>query len=285
MQEWIEILLRAVLLFGLVLGAVRLMGKRQPSRMTAFQFVNYIVIAIITAFLVLNLIDTAFGIIALIVWVGLPIALDYLSIKSKLVHDMVHGKETILIKQGKIMEENLMQTRLTGEDLLRALRVKNAFNVADVEFALMETTGDINVMLKSDKKPVTSHDLGRKVAPQTEPQTVVLDGNIMDEPLANMGLNRGWLKSQLESKGISLDNVFIAQIDTVGDLYIDTFDDAMQLPMPKVKELVYTNLEKIHADLLSYSQDTLDPEAKAMYMENAQKVESLKKKLEPYLMH
>ncbi|WP_028306355.1 DUF421 domain-containing protein [Desulfitibacter alkalitolerans] len=285
MQEWIEILLRAILLFGLVLGAVRLMGKRQPSRMTAFQFVNYIVIAIITAFLVLNLIDTAFGIIALIVWIGLPIALDYLSIKSKLVHDMVHGKETILIKQGKIMEENLMQTRLTGEDLLRALREKNAFNAADVEFAVMETTGDINVMFKSDKKPITSHDLGRKVAPQTEPQTVVLDGNIMDEPLANMGLNRGWLKSQLEGKGISLDNVFIAQIDTVGDLYIDTFDDAMQLPMPKVKELVYTNLEKIHADLISYSQDTLNPEAKAMYMENAQKVESLKKKLEPYLMH
>ena len=285
MQEWIEILLRAILLFGLVLGAVRLMGKRQPSRMTAFQFVNYIVIAIITAFLVLNLIDTAFGIIALIVWIGLPIALDYLSIKSKLVHDIVHGKETILIKQGKIMEENLMQTRLTGEDLLRALREKNAFNAADVEFAVMETTGDINVMFKSDKKPITSHDLGRKVAPQTEPQTVVLDGNIMDEPLANMGLNRGWLKSQLEGKGISLDNVFIAQIDTVGDLYIDTFDDAMQLPMPKVKELVYTNLEKIHADLISYSQDTLNPEAKAMYMENAQKVESLKKKLEPYLMH
>lgn len=285
MQEWIEILLRAILLFGLVLGAVRLMGKRQPSRMTAFQFVNYIVIAMITAFLVLNLIDTAFGIIALLVWIGLQIALDYLSIKSKLIHDIVHGKETILIKQGKIMEENLMQTRLTGEDLLRALREKNAFNAADVEFAVMETTGDINVMFKSDKKPITSHDLGRKVAPQTEPQTVVLDGNIMDEPLANMGLNRGWLKNQLESKGISLDNVFIAQIDTVGDLYIDTFDDAMQLPMPKVKELVYVNLEKIHADLLSYSQDTLDPEAKAMYMENAQKVESLKKKLEPYLMH
>jgi len=259
--------------------------KRQPSRMTPFQFVNYIVIALIAVLLVLNLIDTAFGIIALAVWIGLPIALDYLSIKSKLVHDLVHGKETILIKQGKIMEESLMQNRLTGEDLIRALRSKNVFNIADVEFAVMETTGDINVMLKSDKKPVTSRDLGRKVAPQSEPQTVVLDGNIMDEPLANMGLNRGWLKSRLESKGISLDNVFIAQIDTVGDLYIDTFDDSVQIPMPKVKELVYTNLEKIHADFLGYAQDTLDPEAKAMYMKNAQKVQSLKEKLEPYLMN
>lgn len=284
MQEWIEILLRAIIIFAVIFGVVRLMGKRQPSRMTAFQFVNYIVIAIIAAVLVLNLIDAAFGIIALAVWVGLPIALEYLSLKSKMVHDVVNGKETILVKQGKIMEESLMQTRLTGEDLIRGLRSKNAFNVADVEFAVMETTGDINVMFKSDRKPLTSHDLGRKIAPQTESQTVVLDGNIMEEPLANMGLNRGWLKTQLESKGISLDNVFIAQIDTVGELYIDTFDDAMRIPTPKVKELVYANLEKVHVDLLCYTQDTLDYEAKAMYMENAQKVQSLKEKLEPYLI-
>ncbi|KUO51066.1 MAG: hypothetical protein APF76_16355 [Desulfitibacter sp. BRH_c19] len=284
MQPWIEILLRAVILFIVVFAAVRLMGKRQPSRVTAFQFVNYIVIAIIASFMILNLIETAFGAIALAVWVGFPIALEYLSLKSKLVHDLVNGKETILIKQGKVMEESLMQTRLTGEDLLRELRLKNAFNVADVEFAVMETTGDINVMLKSDKKPITSHDLGRKVAPQTEPQTVVLDGNIMDEPLTNMGLNRDWLITQFASTGISLDNVFIAQIDTVGDLYVDVFDDAMQIPQPKVKELVYTNLEKIQSDFLTYSLDTLEPNVKAMYAENANKIKKLKEKLQPYLI-
>ena len=285
MYEWIEVLLRAIVVFVLVFGVVRLMGKRQPSRMNAFQFVSYTVIAIIAALLVLNLIDPVFGIIALVVWVGLPIALEYLSLKSKMVHDIVNGRETVLVKQGKIMEENLMQTRLTGEDLIRDLRSKNAFNIADVEFAVMETTGDINVMLKSDRKPVTSHDLGRKVAPQAEPQTVVLDGNIMDEPLANIGLNRGWLKSQLGGKGVSLDNVFVAQVDTVGDLYIDTFSDTMEIPMSKVKELVYTNLEKVHVDLLCYSQDTLEPEAKAMYMKNAQKIQNLKEKLKPYLIH
>jgi len=112
-----------------------------------------------------------------------------------------------------------------------------------------------------------------------------LDGNIMDEPLANMGLNRGWLKSRLESQGISLDNVFIAQIDTVGDLYIDAFNDAMRIPTPKVKELLYTNLEKVYVDLLCYTQDTLDAEAKAMYMKNVQKVQGLKEKLKPYLIH
>jgi uncharacterized membrane protein YcaP (DUF421 family) len=285
MPEWVEILLRAVGMFFLILLAVRLMEIRQPSRITPFNFVNYLVIAIITSFLILNIINTAFGFIALGVWILFPIALDYLAIKSKWIHDWVNGREIVLIKQGKIMEDNLLKTRLTGEELLRELRSKNAFNLTDVEFAVMESTGDINVMLKSDKKPLTAHDLGKKVAPQTEPQTVILDGNIMDEPLSNMGLTREWLKTQLHSKGISLDNVFLAQVDTVGDLYIDVFDDSIKIPQPKVKELVFANLAKVHSDLLGFSLDTLDNEVKEMYSRNAEKINQIKEKLRPYLLH
>ena len=88
------------------------------------------------------------------------------------------------------MEENLKRARTTGEELLRELRRKNIFNLSDVEFALLETTGEINAMLKSDKVPVTPRHLERKEAPQSEPQTVIADGNILDQPLANIGLNR-----------------------------------------------------------------------------------------------
>lgn len=284
MPEWVEILVRAVGLFLLIFLAVRLMGAKSPSRMTAFNYINYLVIGIITTFLILNIINTAYGFLALAVWILLPIGLDYLSLKSKWIHDLVHGKETILIKQGKIMEENLFKTRLTGEELLKELRAKNVFNLADVEFAIMETTGDINVMFKPDKKPLTPKDLDQKVAPQIEPQTVIFDGNIMDEALANIGLNRDWLKTQLEKNGVSLDNVFLAQVDTVGDLYIDVFDDSIQIPQPKVKELVYANLELIHADLLGYSLDTQDKEAKEMYIKNAEKIDKLRERLKPYLL-
>ena len=88
------------------------------------------------------------------------------------------------------MEENLKRARMTGEELLRELRRKNIFNLSDVEFALLETTGEINAMLKSDKVPVTPRHLEWQVAPQSEPQTVIADGNILDQPLANIGLNR-----------------------------------------------------------------------------------------------
>ncbi len=285
MNEWIVILLRSIALFFLALILIRIMGKRQPARMNPFSFVNYAVIAIITALISLNVIkNLVLGLIALGIWVVLPIAVDFLAIKSKWVHDWVNGKATILVKDGKVMEENLIQVRYTGEELLRELRSKNAFNLADVEFAVMETTGDINVLLKSDKKPITPFDLGRKVAPQPESQTVILDGNMLNEPLSNLGLNQEWLNDQLERIGVSAANVFMGQVDGSGELYVDLFDDAMQVPKPKVKELVYANLEKARADLMSFALETKDNQAKDMYSKDAEKIKQVIEKLEPYLL-
>lgn len=286
MKTWIEILIRSVGLFFLTLLFIRIMGKRQLARMTSFNFVSYIVIAILVALISTNIIkNLAFGFITLAVWVLFTIGLDYLCLASKLIHDWVYGKETILIKNGKIMEENLSQVRFTGEELLRELRSKNVFNLMDVEFALMESTGEINILLKSENKPITSHDLGKQVSPQSESQTVILDGNIIDEALTNRGLNRGWLNIQLESLGVSLDNVFIGQVDSSGDLYVDLFQDSIQIPKPQVKELIYANLEKTQADLVSFALDTENPKAKDMYSNDAQKLKSIVKKLEPYLLN
>lgn len=285
MQAWIQILFSSVSLFFLLLLLIRLMGKKNIVRMTPFRFVSYIVTAVIVALMSLNLITNfAFGFIALGVWVLFPIALDYLSLKSKWVHDIINGKQTVLIKHGKIMEENLLQTRLTGEELLRELRSKNAFNLADVEFAVMEDTGDINVFFKSDKTPISSHGLGLKVAPLAEPQTVILDGNIINEPLASLGFNTEWLGIQLETIGVSLDNVFIGQVDSSGDLYLDLFDDSVQLPQPKVKEMLYANFEKIQADLTTFALETNNEAAKQMYSAHAATLQQLLEKLKPYLL-
>jgi len=272
-------------MFFLTLIVVRIIGKGCLSKITPFKFVSFMVIAFIAALLSSGvIINTAFGLISLSVWVLLFLALDYLSVKSKWIHDFVNGRERVLIKDGKVMEDNLMKVRYTGEELLRELRTKNAFNLADVEFAVMETTGEVNVLLKSDKKPVTAHDLQRKTAPVTEPATVILDGNILDESLANIGYTREWLKVQLSNLGVSLDNVFIAQADSSGDLYIDVFDDLIQTSQPKVKELLYANISKVQADLLTFSLETTDVNAKEMYSRDADKLKEMMDKLEPYLL-
>jgi uncharacterized membrane protein YcaP (DUF421 family) len=285
MQSFIVVLLRTIVLFFLTFAITRIIGKSSLSKATPFKFVSYIVIAIIASLITLGLIQNiAFGLISLAVWVLFSIALDYLSIKSKWVHNFINGRETVLIKDGKVMEENLMKAKYTGEELLRELRSKNAFNLADVEFALMEATGEVNVLLKSDKKPVTAHDMKTKVAPLSEPQTVILDGNILDEPLSTMGLNRQWLKVQLSNSGVSLDNVFIGQVDSSGDLFIDLFDDSIQVVQPQVKEMLYASISKVEADLLSFSLDTDNLTAKEMYSDNAKKIKKVMDKLEPYLL-
>ncbi|TDT51333.1 DUF421 domain-containing protein [Fonticella tunisiensis] len=285
MPNWIMILLRSSILFFLTVLLIRILGKVSPSRMTPFKFVNYMVIAFIVALISTNIIiNPILGFIALGVWTLYTIALDYLSIKSKWIHDLINGKETVLIKDGKVMEENLIQVRLTGEELLRELRSKNVFNLGDVEFAVMESTGEINVLLKSDRKPITAHDLQRKVDPKSEPQTVILDGNILDESLSNMGLNRNWLDTELQKMGVSLDNVFIGQVDSSGDLYVDLFDDTLQVPQPKVKELLYANLEKSQADLLSFALETEDRNLKSMFSKDADKLKKVMDKLKPYLL-
>lgn len=285
MPMWLQILFRSITLFILVFAAVRILGKGNIARIPSYKLISYNAIAIIAALISLNIIkEVAIGLIALGVWLLFPLLLDYLSLRSKLLHDLINGKETVLIKHGKIMEDNLKQTRLTGEELLRELRRQNAFNLMDVEFAVMETTGEINAYLKSDKKPVTSHDLGLKTAPQAEPQTVILDGNALNESLASLGLNQEWLNIQLENMGVSLDNVFLGQVDSSGDLYLDLFDDAVELPESKVKEMIYANIEKAQASLATFAIETQDDMAKAMYRKNAQKLEQLMVNLNPYLL-
>ncbi|MBS4534751.1 DUF421 domain-containing protein [Clostridium sp. D2Q-14] len=286
MANWIEILLRSIMLFFLVLGLTRIMGKRQLTKLTPFHFISYSIIGILAALISVNIIDNlVLGLLSLGTWVAFYLILDYFALKSKLIHDWINGRETILIKNGKVMEENLKQARLTGEELLKELRTKNAFNLADVEFAVMETTGELNVLLKSDKKPVTPFELGTEVSPKSAPQTVILDGNILDEPLSNIGLNRGWLNTELEKLGLSLDNIFIGQVDSSGDLYVDLFDDSIQVSQPKIKETLFANIKKCQSDLVKYALDTQDNKAKKMYSSNAKKLKNLMNKLESYLLH
>lgn len=286
MQDWLIILLRAIGLYLLIFIIIRLMGKANPLKITPFKFINYTIIAIIASLVSLDMVENwAFGMLVLGVWVVFTVALDFLSLKSKQIHDIVNGKSNILIDKGKVMEENMLKARMTSEELLSFLRSKNAFNLADVEFAVMETTGDVNVLLKADKKPLTPHDMGNPVAPQSQTQTVIMDGNVIDESLSNMGLNRNWLNIQLENASVSLDNVFIGQADSSGELYVDLFDDSLQIPNPRVKDMLYATLEKSHADLLSFALETENKEAKGMYSKNAKQLDDAIQKLKPYLLN
>ncbi|WP_160685526.1 DUF421 domain-containing protein [Clostridium sp. C2-6-12] len=285
MNTWSMLLFNSIILFFLAVIISKYLKRKTLARATPFDFISYAVIAAIVALISLNMLPNIyFGLTTLAIWVLMPILLDYSAMKSKWIYNIVHGKERVLIKNGKVMEDNLSKERITGQEFLQEMRSKKAFNLADVEFAVMETTGDINVILKADKKPVTASDLGEKVGTKREPQTVILDGNILNEGLTNAGLNRTWLTTQLEIKGVSLENVFLGQVDSSGDLYVDLFDDMIQVPKTEIKDMLYASIEKCQADLMSFSLDSDNEEAKNLYSQDADKLEKILKKLEPHLL-
>ena len=284
MPEWFNILLRSAGLFFLTLLLVRIMGKKQSTRLTFFDLVSVIVIGVTTAAISLNIVkNLAGGIIALAVWTLFPAAIYLLAIKYKSVRDIVQGKETVLINHGKILEDKLLEARMTPEDLLGQLRKKNVFAFADVEFAVLEPSGEVSVFLKKDRQPATAKTLNINVGSESVPQTVMLDGIVMDEPLAAMGLNRQWLHTELEKAGVAPENVFIAQVDSAGQLYLDLFDDVIQTPRPKTKELVWATLKKCQADCELYALGTNRPEAKKMYQRSSGILSEVVKETEPLL--
>nr|WP_255724482.1 DUF421 domain-containing protein [Shimazuella soli] len=267
----------------LVLVLTRVLGRKVASRMTYFDIVFAMTIGVIAAAISLNLVPIVIGSIALLTWGLLGIGLSFLSLKSKWVRDFIHGREAVVMKDGKIMEDQLMKLRYSPEDLLQQLRSKQIFSVSDVEFAVMESNGEINALLKTNRQPITPKDVGIEVSPSTGVQTVILDGTIMDEALTTMGLNRGWLHTELDKIGVSVDNVFIAQIDTLGDLYLDLFDDVIQIPQASTRQLLLTTLEKAKADCESFSLETNDTTAKQMYQQCAEDLTLIIYDLKPML--
>jgi len=284
MSEWLNTLLRSAGLFILTLLLVRLIGKRLTSRPTFFDLVTGIAIGVIAAALSLNMVQNfTVGLVALGVWTVFPALFYLLGIKYKAVRDILRGKEIVLINHGKVLEDKLLESRLTAEDLLGQLRKKNVFNFADVEFAVLEPDGELSVLLNKEKQPATPKTLGLDVGRESVPQTVMLDGVIMDEPLAAMGLNRRWLHTELAKAGVAPENVFLAQVDSLGQLYLDLFDDSIQVPKPRARERVYASLKKCQADCELYALATRDPEAGKMYAESARLLEQAVRELEPLL--
>ncbi|AQS58890.1 DUF421 domain-containing protein [Desulforamulus ferrireducens] len=284
MPEWYFTILRSLGIFVLTLLLVRLLGKRQTSQLTLFDLITAVVVGVTAAAISLNLLDNlANGVAALAVWTVLPILLSLLALKYKTLRDILQGKETVLINHGKVLEDKLMEARFTPEDLLSQLRRKSVFQVADVEFAMLEPNGDLSVLLKKDKQPVSANTLGLQVSQESVPQTVMLDGVIMDEPLTAMGLNRHWLHTELEKVGVAPENVFIAQVDSLGQLYLDTFNDALTIPQPKTKELAYATLKKCQADCELYALGTKQTAARKMYANCAKELDEIITDLKPLL--
>ncbi len=285
MPAWLEVAIRSIcILIGLFV-ITKLLGKKQLSKLSFFEYIVGITIGDIAGSMSMDLdIRLTEGITSILIWSLFPVAISIISLRSKKFRDFVEGNSTVFIKNGKILEDNLKKEKYTIDELLEQLRKKDVFRVADVEFATLEANGDLSILLKRAKQPVTIGDIQPYVPEEKEPQTVIMDGEILDEPLATARLNRGWLKQQLDQMGVAVENVFLAQVDSYGQLTVDLYDDRIQVPEPQQKQLLLASMKKAEADFELFALQTNDTEAKQMYEQQAKQMQQLIQKLRPFLM-
>jgi uncharacterized membrane protein YcaP (DUF421 family) len=284
MPDWLNIVLRSFGALVYLFLLTKLIGKRQIRQLTYIEYIVGISIGSIAAFMATEMDGPLYhSLIAMTIFALFPVLMEWLSLKSKIIRDFVEGKATILIKDGKILEDNLKKERLSAEDLMEHLRMKNVFKVADVEFAVMETSGDVSILLKAENQPATPKQLGITVSPSEEPQAVIMDGVIMDEPLATLGLNRNWVRSELEKAGVALENVFLGQVDKGGQLYLDLYDDKIQVAQPQAFQLTYAILKKCQADLELYALSTTNQRMKGTYQTDSENLKRVMEQVAPLL--
>ncbi len=228
MVEWIEVIVRSLLILIGLFAITKFLGKKQLSKLSYFEYIVGIIIGDIAGSLSMDVeVSLLHGVTSILIWTLVSVLLSYVSLKNKKVRDFVEGKARVFIKDGKILEDNLRKERFTSDELLEMLRKKSVFSAQEVEFALLEADGELSILLKRDYRAVKPSELWLHLPEEKEPKTVIMDGEILHETLSEIGKNEEWLKNALTDKHVEVEEVFLAQLHSDGKLSLDYYQDGL----------------------------------------------------------
>lgn len=215
------VILRSVILYAVVLIVMRIMGKRQIGQLQPFELVITIIISELAAVPMQNTgIPLLYGILPILILMIAQVLLSFISLKSVRARGIICGKPSILIEDGKIMEKELSNLYFNVNDLLEQLRVKGYPDVQDVEFAILETEGQLSIIPKSMKRPVTPMDLNVTVNQEKLPITLIIDGEVIKQNLKIALLNEDDLNKLLNKNNVkSYKSVLFAALDSSGKFF------------------------------------------------------------------
>ena len=215
------VIIRAVMLYVLVIFAVRLMGKRQLGELQPSELVITILVSNIATLPIENTdMPLIVGVTPILILVSFEVLMSWLSLRSGKVRRLVSGSPKIVIRGGKIAPEVLRELRFSVDDLMTALRGQNIFSIEEVQFAIVETTGSISVMKKQTADTPVRSDLKLPAEDADPPQVVAADGRIISAALSSLGIGESELLEVISGAGLSLREVFIMTGDSSGNYYI-----------------------------------------------------------------
>ena len=234
MNEGLVTLVRGLIAFFSLLIFARLLGKKQITQFTLFDYILGITIGSIAASLTTDLSSRAWPHwIGLLTWAAVGLAVDLLTTKSRYAAKLIEGEPSIVVMNGKILEDNMRKLRYNASNLLQQLRSKDVFDLTEVHFAVLEPNGELSILKKPDLLPVTPKDMNLKVSPKTGLGIeLIYDGVVVDLNLKQINRDQKWLNSQLRKQGVNHPSeVFLATYEASGTLYVDKFKDKIQKPI------------------------------------------------------
>lgn len=211
---------RSILIYIFVLVVMRLMGKREIGQLQPFELAIAIMIADLASIPMTDPgIPISNGIISILGLLVMHLIISIINMKSMKAREIICGRPTILIYRGKIDEKALKKERFTINELEERLRGNNVTSLGDVEYAILETSGQVTVIQKPEKRNTIPEDFN--IVPEYEgiPYDLVIDGKIMDDNLKALGKNREWLKKQVEKFKIKPEEALVVTYDGKGQIF------------------------------------------------------------------
>ena len=206
--------IRTIILYGVLIFVIRLMGKRQIGQMEPSEFVVTMLVANLAS---IPMQDSAIplysGLVPILTVLGVELLLSALSLRSISLRKLLCGKPVILIENGNILQGNLRKTRVTLDELTGHLREKDVLDLQSVQYAILETNGNLSVFPYPKDRPATAKEAGIQANKQHLPLTIISDGKLLKENLQKAGKDEAWVARVLKERHADREDTWLLTVD------------------------------------------------------------------------
>lgn len=212
--------IRTIVLYLVLIVVIRLLGKRQLGQMEPSEIVVTMLVADLASIPMQDgAIPLLSGLIPILTVLGLELLLSSLSLRSIRFRKLLCGKPVILIENGKILQDNLRRTHVTMDELSSHLRLKDVLDIQTVQYAILETNGDLSVFPFPTEKPASAREAKVRTKPQYLPVTILSDGRLLHENLKKAKKDGAWLRRVLQERSATVEGTWLLTVDDGGNVY------------------------------------------------------------------
>lgn len=212
---------RAIFLYIFVIVVMRMMGKREIGQLQPYELaITMIISELVTLPMANNGVPLISGVIPVLVITFTQILLSFITTKSQFMQDLISGTYTIIIENGNLIEKNMIKQKYTIVELLEQLRLNGVSKISDVQYAILETSGQLSVLLKEPKRPVSAEQLNINTTYEGMPVNLILDGKLVTKNIDNVKITQKEIENVLADNNLKLEDVFYLSVDAQKEYYI-----------------------------------------------------------------